>query len=80
MKGTSATTSAGSTPASTRRLVEDVEVSVPMFDMSGERVPGADITRGLSTFDRPIFLALGRYDFIVAPPRRRIGSGRSSST
>jgi proline iminopeptidase len=27
-----------------------------------------DITKGLSGFDRPVFLALGRYDFIVAPP------------
>jgi proline iminopeptidase len=27
-----------------------------------------DITQGLTTFDRPVFLALGRYDFLVAPP------------
>ncbi len=27
-----------------------------------------DITQGLDTFDRPVFLALGRYDFIAAPP------------
>ncbi len=27
-----------------------------------------DITQGLDTFDRPVFLALGRYDFLVAPP------------
>lgn len=27
-----------------------------------------DITKGLEHFDRPVFLALGRYDFIVAPP------------
>ena len=27
-----------------------------------------DFTQGLDTFDRPVFLALGRYDFLVAPP------------
>jgi len=27
-----------------------------------------DITQGLDTFDRPVFLALGRYDFRAAPP------------
>jgi proline iminopeptidase len=27
-----------------------------------------DVTDGLQTLDRPVFLALGRYDFIVAPP------------
>ena len=27
-----------------------------------------DIANGLERFDRPVFLALGRYDFIVAPP------------
>ena len=35
------------------------------------RAPGfrdIDITQGLDTFDLPVFLALGRYDFLVAPP------------
>ena len=27
-----------------------------------------DITRGLENFDRPVFLSLGRYDFLVGPP------------
>jgi proline iminopeptidase len=27
-----------------------------------------DITTGLEEFDRPVFLALGRYDFLVGPP------------
>lgn len=27
-----------------------------------------DITKGLADFNRPVLLALGRYDFIVAPP------------
>ncbi len=27
-----------------------------------------DITKGLDIFDKPVFLGLGRYDFLVAPP------------
>ena len=27
-----------------------------------------DITQGLEAFDRPVFLALGRYDFVMGPP------------
>jgi proline iminopeptidase len=27
-----------------------------------------DITQGLQNLDRPVFLALGRYDFLLAPP------------
>lgn len=46
-----------------------VEVNVKMFDhVWGNVFRDIDITRGLSTFDRPVLLALGRYDFIVAPP------------
>ncbi len=30
--------------------------------------PKYDITQGLDTFDLPVFLALGRYDFVEAPP------------
>lgn len=26
-----------------------------------------DITKGLSTFNKPVFLGLGKYDFLVAP-------------
>jgi proline iminopeptidase len=33
-----------------------------------EVFPVIDITRGLETFHVPVFLALGRYDFLVAPP------------
>ncbi len=54
----------------------------PLFDASAlwegvesnddyMRAPGfrdIDITQGLDTFDRPVFLAQGRYDFRVAPP------------
>jgi proline iminopeptidase len=39
----------------------DVSMQVPFFR-------DVDITQGLDTFDRPVFLALGRYDFLVAPP------------
>ena len=40
-----------------------------MFDyVWGELFRDIDITRGLDLFDRPVFMALGRYDFLVAPP------------
>ncbi len=46
-----------------------VDVNVPMFDhVWGKVFRKIDITRGLTTLDRPVLLALGRYDFIVAPP------------
>jgi proline iminopeptidase len=46
-----------------------VELNMHMFDhVWGQVFRDIDITEGLSTFDRPVFLALGRYDFIVAPP------------
>ena len=38
-----------------------------MFDhVWGKVFRDIDITQGLSTFDRPVFL--GRYDFLVTPP------------
>jgi proline iminopeptidase len=46
-----------------------VDVNMDMFDyVWGEVFRDIDITRGLETFDRPVLLALGRYDFLVAPP------------
>ncbi len=46
-----------------------VDVNVPMFDhVWGKVFREIDITQGLSTLDHPVLLALGRYDFIVAPP------------
>jgi proline iminopeptidase len=30
--------------------------------------PKIDVTKGLEALDRPVFLALGRYDFLVASP------------
>lgn len=46
-----------------------VEVNMEMFShVWGTVFRNIDITQGLSAFDRPVFVALGRYDFIVAPP------------
>jgi proline iminopeptidase len=46
-----------------------VEVNTEMFEhVWGQVLRDIDITRGLASFDRPVFLALGRYDFVVAPP------------
>jgi proline iminopeptidase len=50
-------------------LWEGVEVNLDMIDhVWGHVFRDIDITQGLATFDRPVFLALGRYDFLVAPP------------
>ncbi|MBO9542122.1 alpha/beta hydrolase [bacterium] len=49
-------------------LWEDVEVNMAMFDhVWGTVFRDIDITRGLETFDRPVFLGLGLYDFLVPP-------------
>ena len=32
------------------------------------RARAIGITKGLDAMDHPVFLALGRYDFLVAPP------------
>ena len=46
-----------------------VDVNMDMIDhVWGHIFRDIDITQGLDTFDRPVFLALGRYDFLVAPP------------
>jgi len=51
------------------QVLEGVEYNMDMFDyVWGEVFRDIDITQGLDTFDRPVFLALGRYDFLVAPP------------
>lgn len=48
-----------------------VDINMDMFShVWGRTFRDIDITRGLSTFDRPVFLALGRYDFLVAPPSK----------
>lgn len=50
-------------------LWEDVTINLEMIEhVWGKLFAEIDITEGLEDFDRPVFLALGRYDFIVAPP------------
>lgn len=50
-------------------LWEGVKPNMEMFDyLYGTVLRDIDIVKGLESFDRPVFLALGRYDFIVAPP------------
>ena len=50
-------------------LWEGVEVNMDMFDyVWGELFRDIDIARGLDALDRPVLVALGRYDFLVAPP------------
>lgn len=51
------------------QLLEGTEINMDMINyIWGEVFRDIDITQGLDTFDRPVFLALGRYDFLVAPP------------
>lgn len=46
-----------------------VEINMDVFDyVWGEVFRDLDITHGLDTLNRPVLLALGRYDFLVAPP------------
>jgi proline iminopeptidase len=47
---------------------EGVERNEVIARVWGEVFPAIDITRGLETFQGPVFLALGRYDFLMAPP------------
>jgi proline iminopeptidase len=50
-------------------LWEGVDINTEMTGyVWGELFRDIDVTRGLESFDRPVFLALGRYDFLVAPP------------
>ena len=50
-------------------LWEGVDINMDMFDyVWGELFPDIDLTRGLEEFGRPVFLALGRYDFLGATP------------
>ena len=49
-------------------LWEGVEVNEVVERVWGEVFPAIDITKGLDALDLPVFLALGRYDFLVAPP------------
>lgn len=50
-------------------LWEGVHLNMPMFDyLYGVALRDLDITQNLEGFHTPVFLALGRFDFIVAPP------------
>ncbi len=50
-------------------LWEGVEVNMDIFNyVYGQVFRDIDITQGLEAFDRPVFLALGRYDFVMGPP------------
>ncbi len=55
--------------AEAKKLWEGVQFNMQMFDyVWGIIFRDIDITQGLDQFDRPVFLGLGRYDFLVAPP------------
>ena len=50
-------------------LWKDVDVNLEMIShVWGTLLAEIDITKGLDAFHRPVFLALGKYDFLVAPP------------
>lgn len=45
---------------------EGVEINVPLFNhVWGTIFRDIDITKGLEKFKKPVFLALGRYDFLI---------------
>src|SRR4029079_8189161 len=49
-------------------LWKDVKVNMQIIDyLWGEVFRDIDITKGLETFDKPVFLGLGQFDFLVAP-------------
>jgi proline iminopeptidase len=51
-----------------RALWDGVMVNNAMFDyVWGNVFATLDITKGLSDFNKPVFLALGHFDFLVAP-------------
>ena len=50
-------------------LWKGIVPNMAMLDfLYGEALRDLDITKGLDQFHLPVFLALGRFDFIVAPP------------
>lgn len=50
-------------------LWEGVNVNMPIFEyVWGTLFKEINITKNLEALNKPVFLALGRYDFIVAPP------------
>lgn len=52
-------------------LWEGVDINMDMVNHVWGRIfRDIDITRGLHALDKPVFLALGPYDFLVAPPAK----------
>lgn len=52
-------------------LWDGIETNMTMFNhVWGEVFRDIDITAGLDALDRPVFLGLGRYDYLVPPPWR----------
>lgn len=50
-------------------LFAGVEINMDMYNYVWFTIfRDIDVTKGLDAFDRPVFLALGRYDYLVAPP------------
>lgn len=50
-------------------LWDGIEVNIEMFSyMWGDVFGRIDITKRLDQFQKPVFLALGRYDYLVGPP------------
>ena len=50
-------------------LWEGISPNMPWFDyLYGVALREIDITLGLENFTLPVFLVLGKYDFIIAPP------------
>ncbi len=49
-------------------LWQGVFPNMPILDFFyGKALRDIDISKGLKAFDRPVFLALGRFDYIIAP-------------
>lgn len=49
-------------------LWKDVSLNMPILDfVYGKALRDLDITKGLKNFDKPVLLALGRFDYILAP-------------
>jgi proline iminopeptidase len=52
-----------------RSLWEGLTTNMQMFDYVWCCVfRDIDITKGLENFDKPVFLVLGRYDYLTGPP------------
>lgn len=49
-------------------LWQGVSLNMPILDFFyGKALRDIDISKGLEAFDRPVLLALGRFDYIIAP-------------